>query len=168
MTARCAPLAANWSTPPSATASDINLVRWHCSAVITARVTIRTRACSRRICFGMSLPMCGAIWAMRSLFRFKPGNDVGSVLVGRENRIEHLGDRAVVDDQCHALEQGHSRHGECRKLERLGQHELVVRQNGEGQMQAARRLTLVAGILRRQAVKLIHSQALELVEMITK
>src|SRR6478735_2318315 len=98
----------------------------------------------------------------------KPGNHLLGVLVRRKHRIEHLRDDAVVDDESHALEQRHAGGCEGRQLDRTRQFQTLVGQDAERQVQTLRRFTLVAGVLRRQAIDLGHAELLEFGEVVAE
>ena len=70
----------------------------------------------------------------------QPGEHVAGVLVGREHRIEHLGDAAVVDDQRQPLDERQARDLHGRQAQRLRQRQLLVRQQRKRQVQARRPL----------------------------
>ncbi len=63
----------------------------------------------------------------------------------------HMLDRPFADDQRQALDQGHAVDLEGRQPQGLGQGEIGVAQDAEGQMKALGHLALVVGVLRAEA-----------------
>ena len=81
----------------------------------------------------------------------QPGEHVGGVPVGREDRVEHLRDAAALDDQREALDQGHALDLEGGQRERPREAEPLVAQQLERQVEPVHGLALVRGVLCAEA-----------------
>ena len=65
---------------------------------------------------------------------FEPCQHVGGVPIRRKDRIEHLLDVRIEEDQCGAFEQGHARHLKGREAQGTGEGEGCIAQDLEGQV----------------------------------
>jgi hypothetical protein len=77
-------------------------------------------------------------------------------------------DRPVIDDQREALEQRHSTRFEGRQLQRPGEFQMFVGQDGKRKVQAFCGLFLVGGILRRQAEQVINAEVFQFRELVAE
>jgi hypothetical protein len=81
----------------------------------------------------------------------QPGEHVAGVSVGREDRIEDFGDAAVVDHHGQTLDQRQACHLHGGKAQHVGERQLLVREQREGQVETLGRFALIGAVLARQA-----------------
>ena len=106
-------------------------------------------------------PRIASLWA-------QPIDHVARAPIRREYRVEDVLDRAVVDHQGEALQERHPAGLEGGQTHRRRQLKALVRQDGEGQVQALRRLALVVGVLGGEAEQVVDAEGLQLGEVVTE
>ena len=98
----------------------------------------------------------------------QPGDDLGGVLVGREDRIERLHDDAVVDDERHAFHSVMPEVVKVGRCKRARKFQIRIGQDRKRQVQPLGGLALIVGILRRQAEDVSNAERLQFGKMVAK
>jgi hypothetical protein len=81
----------------------------------------------------------------------EPGENFARVKVGREDGIEHLCDRAVVDHKGQSLDQRPARNLHRGKSQGTREFEALVGEDRESQPESPGQLRLISRVLRRQS-----------------
>jgi hypothetical protein len=88
----------------------------------------------------------------------QPIDHVARTPIRREHRVEDVLDRAVVEHKGETLQERHPAGLEGGQTHRRRQLKTLVRQDGERQVQALRRLALVVGVLGGQAEQVVDAE----------
>ena len=78
----------------------------------------------------------------------QPRQHFAGIGIRRKDRIAHLLDPSVANDERQSLDQRHAFHVKRGQSKRSGQRERVVAQQFKGQMQSRNGLLLIRGVLR--------------------